>query len=214
MSAASEADLVIEILRVPGDFVTQGGALARVWPPGRAGETLDRIRGAFIIGERRTPTQDPEYAVHSLVEIGVRALSPGINDPFTAMNCLDWLGAALSGLAGREIPSRHRYDGEGRLRIIAAGTDFPRMADAAFNQIRQYGSGSVSVLLRLLDTIAAVAAHARRAEDRDSLRGHAGKAAADARVSVANKSDLREVEERHADTLRVLAPLERNGPPS
>lgn len=206
MSAACGEDLVLELLRGPGRFVSRGGALARVWPPGRAGgEAGNRIREAFIVGGRRTPTQDPEYAVHSLVEIGVRALSPGINDPFTAMTCLDWLGAALGGLAERRVPSPYRYDGQGRLRVIARGTDFSAMADAAFNQIRQYGRGSVSILLRLLDTIAAVAEHVRRAEDRACLRRHAAQVIEDARGTLANEGDLREIEERHADTLRALA---------
>jgi len=78
----------------------------------------------------------------------VRALSPGINDPFTAMACIDWLGDALIRLAGRELPSGWRYDEEGRLRIIANTTDFAGIAASAFNQIRQYGSKSVAVVLR------------------------------------------------------------------
>jgi uncharacterized membrane protein len=206
MSIAAEEDLVLELLRVPGDFVTESSAFVRVWPPGRLGEGVeDRIREAFIVGRRRTPTQDPEYAVHSLVEIGVRALSPGINDPFTAMTCIDWLGAALTGLAGRKIPSSYRYDDRGRLRVIAHGTDFPAMADTSFNQIRQYGRGSVSVVLRLLDTIAAVGEHVRRPEDRACLSLHAGKVAHDARETLVNESDLREIEERYEATLRALA---------
>lgn len=211
MSIASAEDIVIELRRIPGSFAIEGGTLARVWPPGSAGKdgnggdsVTDRIRGAFIIGQRRTPTQDPEYAVHQLVEIGIRALSPGINDPFTSMTCLDWLGAALSNLARRQIPPRYRYDDEQRLRVIADGTDFPEIADTAFNQIRQYGRNSVSVILRLLDTIAAVAEHVRREEDRASLRLHAGKVAQDARKTLIDESDLQEVEERYAATLRAL----------
>lgn len=205
MSLASRKDLVLQLLEAPGSFVIEGGALARAWPAGRLDNgTIGSIRAAFILGKGRTPTQDPEYAVHSLVEIGVRALSPGINDPFTAMTCLDWLGAALSGLAGREIPSRYRYDDQGRLRVIVDGADFEAVADAAFNQIRQYGRGSVSVLLRLLDTIAAVAGHLRRPEDRASLRLHADKALRDAREALVNELDLREVEERHGTALRLL----------
>jgi uncharacterized membrane protein len=205
MSIACEEDLVLELLRIPGRFVIDGRALVRVRPSGRMSEEVAaRIREAFILGRRRTPTQDPEYAVHSLVEIGVRALSPGINDPFSAMTCLDWLGAALSELAGRKIPSRYRYDDQGRLRVIADGTAFSAMADAAFNQIRQYGRGSVSVLLRLLDTIAAIAEHVRREEDRACLRQHAGKVARDAREALLNELDLQELEERHAATLRAL----------
>lgn len=205
MSIACAEDLVLEILRIPGRFVIEGRALVRVWPPGVSKTLEDSIRGTFILGRRRTPAQDPEYAVHSLVEIGARALSPGINDPFSAMTCLDWLGAALSELARRKIPSRYRYDDQGRLRVIVDGTDFPEMADAAFNQIRQYGRDSVSVLLRLLDTIAAVAEHVRRTEDRACLRKHADKVVADARETLVNKLDLQEVEERHAAALQALA---------
>lgn len=206
MSIACAEDLVLELVRIPGRFVIEGRGLVRAWPSGRLStEAVDRIRGAFILGRRRTPTQDPEYSVHSLVEIGARALSPGINDPFSAMTCLDWLGASLSDLARRQIPSRQRYDDQGRLRVITAGTDFPQMADAAFNQIRQYGSNSVSVLLRLLDTIAAVAEQVRRTEDLACLRKHADKVLADAREALVNKHDLHEVEERHATALRALA---------
>lgn len=206
MAIARAEDLVLELLRTPGRFVIEGRALVRAWPPGRvSGDLADRIRGAFILGRRRTPTQDPEYAVHSLVEIGVRALSPGINDPFSAMTCLDWLGAALSELARRKIPSRYREDDQGRLRVIADGTTFPEMADAAFNQIRQYGRSSVSVLLRLLDTITAVSEHVRREEDRTCLRQHVDKVLRDARETLLNELDLHEVEQRHAATLQALA---------
>ena len=206
MSTARAEGLVLELLRFPGRFLIAGTALAQAWPPDRVDDDVaDRIRGAFLLGRRRTPTQDPEYAVHQIVEIAVRALSPGINDPFTTMSCLDWLGVALSRLAGRRIPSPYRYDDRGRLRVIAHGTDFPAMADAAFNQIRQYGRGSVSVVLRLLDTIAAVGENIRREDDRACLRQHADKVLADAREALVNERDRREVEERHAATLRVLA---------
>lgn len=210
MEIACEEDLLLRLDRSPGRFIAAGGTLAHAFASGRAGDAAaDRIRSAFILGRRRTPTQDPEYAVHQLVEIAVRALSPSVNDPFTTMTCLDWLGAALGELAGRKVPSPFRYDGQGRLRVIAKGPDFGGMADAAFNQIRQYGSGSVSVILRLLDTIAAVGERVRRPQDRACLRVHANKAARDARVTLVNESDRREVEERHAATLRVLG--ERNG---
>ena len=205
MAIACAEDLVLELLRAPGRFVIEGTALVRVWPPGNvSGDLADRLRKAFILGRRRTPTQDPEYAVHSLVEIGVRALSPGINDPFSAMTCLDWLGAALSELARRKIPSRYRNDDQGRLRVIADGTTFPEMADASFNQIRQYGRSSVSVLLRLLDTIATIALDIRRPEDRVCLREHADQVARDARETLFNELDLHEIEQRHAAALKAL----------
>jgi uncharacterized membrane protein len=205
MEIACEHGLVLHLCLVPGRFASAGGTLVEASPPGLVDDGVaDRIRAAFLLGRRRTPTQDAEYAVHQLVEIAVRALSPSVNDPFTSMTCLDWLGAALSELAGRKIPSPFRYDGQGRLRVIAEGPDFGAMADAAFNQIRQYGRGSVSVILRLLDTIAAVGGRARRPEDRACLRMHAEKAAQDASATLVNERDRREVEERHAATLRAL----------
>lgn len=205
MEIAAEEDLLLRLELSPGRFVNAGGTLVRAFPSARAGDAVaDRVRSTFIIGRRRTPTQDPEYAVHQLVEIAVRALSPSVNDPFTTMTCLDWLGTALGELAGRKVPSPFRYDGQGRLRVIAESPDFGGMADAAFNQIRQYGSGSVSVILRLLDTIAAVGRRVRRPHDRARLRLHADKVAQDARAVLVNECDRREVDERHAATLRVL----------
>ncbi len=123
--------------------------------------------------------QDLEYSIDQLVEVAVRALSPGINDPFTAMTCIDWLGGALIRVAGRELPSGWRYDDEHRLRIIAKSTDSAGIAAAAFDQIGEYGSTSVAVMLRLccglLETLAKVAPHVRREKDYAVLFEHARK---------------------------------------
>ncbi len=95
----------------PGDFVAEGTTLAWLWPGAKSNEKIHTpLCSAFYFGKQRTPTQDVESAIGPLVEVAVRALSPGINDPFTAMTCIDWLGDALIRLAGREIPSAWRYD--------------------------------------------------------------------------------------------------------
>ncbi len=71
--------------------------VALVWPAGRIDQKVDKqLRRAFRLGNQRTPTQDVEYAVNQLVEMAVRAMSPAINDPFTAMTCLDYLGQGLA----------------------------------------------------------------------------------------------------------------------
>ncbi len=96
LTLAREKDLVIRLLHKPGHFVGHGAVVALVWPAGRVDEQLDKlIRRAFQIGNGRTPTQDVEYAVNQLVEMAVRAMSPAINDPFTAMTCLDHIGDGL-----------------------------------------------------------------------------------------------------------------------
>ena len=91
----------------PGAFVRTGMVLARVWPADRVDEELDNeIRNTFHLGNQRTPTQDVEYAVNQLTEMAVRAMSPAINDPFTAMTCLDYIGEGLALFArqGRDKP--------------------------------------------------------------------------------------------------------------
>ena len=118
LGVAREHDLVLCVSHRPGKFLVVGGDLARAWPGERIDDDVaEAIRGAFYLGPFRTLTQDIEFAIDQLVEIAVRALSPGVNDPFTAINCVDRLGAALVILAAREIPSAYRYD-DGRLRVI------------------------------------------------------------------------------------------------
>ncbi|PZR74686.1 MAG: DUF2254 domain-containing protein [Chthoniobacterales bacterium] len=205
LAFATEENIVLRLSQRPGDFVAEGATLALLWPGEKSNDgMIAGVRRAFYFGNERTPTQDLEYSIDQLVEVAVRALSPGINDPFTAMTCIDWLGSALIRVAGRELPSGWRYDDERRLRIIAKTSDFAGMAAAAFNQIRQYGSKSVAVMLRLLETLAKVAPHLRRETDRGVLREHARKIRDDGCAQVKNQSDRAEIEERFAIAERGL----------
>ncbi len=144
--------------KVPRRGGRPGAGLARR-PPRRRGRRRDP--GGLLPRPYRTLTQDVEFAIDQLVEIAVRALSPGVNDPFTAINCVDRLGAALVVLAGREIPSAYRYDDDGRLRVVADASTIGGIVNAAFDQIRQAARNDAAVTIRLLETIAAVAAQAR-----------------------------------------------------
>jgi len=174
VALAREHEVVLRLDHRPGDFVIAGGPLAAVWPPGRASESLAAaLNGAVALGNERSAVQDAAFPIDQLVEIAVRALSPGINDPFTAITCIDRLSAALCALAGRHIPSPYRYDADDTLRLIAAPATFASLVDAAFNQIRQYGATSVAVTLRLLEAIVRVAHCARTPEQRRTLLRHA-----------------------------------------
>ena len=155
MRLAREEDLLIRMERAVGDYIPCGAVLATVfWAQRRPRADLPEcLNGCFAFGRDRTMQQDPEYGVVQLSDIGVKALSPGINDPTTAMTCLDFLGALLLQLGQRHIPSRFRKDEEGDLRVIARGTDFARMADLAFCQIRHYGEGDAEVTLHLVRTL-------------------------------------------------------------
>ncbi len=106
MEAAIEEDLLLRLDYRPGQYVIDGNPLLRAWPADRCSPTIVKsLRKAFIVGRQRTNEQDVEYALNQMVEIAVRALSPGINDPFTAMTCVDWLGASLSRIAAHELPA-------------------------------------------------------------------------------------------------------------
>lgn len=171
---AQECELVVRLLHRPGHFVISGHVIAYAVPANQVGEEeARRINGAFLTGSERTPTQDPEFAVHQLVEVALRALSPGINDPFTALNCVDRLGAALAILGERRLPSRYLRDNENRLRIITEPYTYTGVVDAAFNQIRQSAAGNMAVTLRLLETIATLAEGDLPKPHREALREQA-----------------------------------------
>ena len=107
------------------------------------------------------------------MEVAVRALSPALNDPFTVITCVDKLGAAVCNLLAKDFPSTRRLDDQGNLRIIANAPTFEGMVDAAFNQIRQYGKASADILIRLMETFAAIAEKARLEEQKDVVFKHA-----------------------------------------
>ena len=167
-------DVVIEIVHRPGHFVVVGNPLLRAWPAERITHDIQKqATSAFTLGKQRTPTQDVEFGVLQLVEIAVRALSPSLNDPYTAVNSLDQLSVALCHLAERDLPGRYRYDKQHRLRIIATPLTFEQVLDVTFDQIRMNGNQFVMVLNKLLHVIAVVAARVPTPEACAALRQHA-----------------------------------------
>jgi uncharacterized membrane protein len=171
---AHEHNIVIQLLSQPGDFIVKDTPLAKVWSNKPFTNEWDAaINEAFILGQQRTLVQDVTFGINELVEVAIRALSPAINDPFTAMTCLDWLGTALCQICKRVLPSATVYDEEGQLRLIRIPVTFTSLTDAAFNQIREYGRNSTAVTLRLMDTIIVIAQCARTEEQRVALQHHA-----------------------------------------
>lgn len=206
LGLAVDRDLVIELTSRPGKFIFAGEALARAWPASRVeDEVADSIRSAFYVGPRRTQAQDVEFVIDQLVEIAVRALSPSSGDPFTAIGCVNRLGASLGRLAERELPSRHRVDDEGRLRIVADGSTPTGIVDAAFNQIRQASRGDVAVTLRLLEVLGEIGRRSRAPEFRAALRRQADAALRGAIEAITEPSDRAEVEARHRRAAELLS---------
>lgn len=172
LGIAHEKDLVIALKSEPGQFVTSGCSLAVLYPS--KDDSLhgieDQVSGAYTLGRRRTAAQDGEFLLLQLVEIAIRALSPGINDPFTAVMCLDRLGAALCHLTSRALPTAHHYDKEGQLRLITRPVSFDDMLESAFREIHHYGKNDPLILERLHEKLSQIRECARTEAQRESLR--------------------------------------------
>ncbi|SCZ65700.1 DUF2254 domain-containing protein [Thiohalomonas denitrificans] len=206
MATAERHDLLLCVHSIPGEFARDGTVLLVAWPVERCSdEVAEAIAAMFVIGRQRTSTQDVTYPMQQLVSIAVRALSPGINDPLTAVTCIDWIGNGLGHLAERKIPSPFRLDRTGRLRVIAPTLNFAELADVAFNQIRQMGAGHLSVMLRLLESIETNGRRVHRPEDRVALAHHARWIAEQTRRAGHHHRDLEMVELLYERVARSLS---------
>jgi uncharacterized membrane protein len=202
---ASAHDLIIKLRQRPGAFIIEGMKIAEVWPAEKLDDKVRAsVNAAFIVGKQRTQAQDVEYDINQLVEMAIRALSPAINDPFTAMMCVDRLGQGLSQLFKRNLPSPYRYDGQGRLRIIASVPDMEHLIKAAFNQIRQYGRSSVSVTVRMLEVITVLAEFATTEEERDILLEQAQMLDRGCEQAIPEENDRQTIHDRYQKVLKAL----------
>jgi uncharacterized membrane protein len=206
VDVAARNDVVIRVTRRPGHFVAEGAEVLEVVPAGRldAGSRR-RLARAVYVARRRSPSQDVEFAVEQLVEIALRALSPSSNDPFTAVACIERLGAALARLGRRRIPSPYRVDGEGTLRVVAYPVTYAGVVNAAFDQIRQSARSHVAVTIRMLEVIADVA---RQRVDRrmaEALFAQAVMIERGSRNADLDPSDREDVARRHAAVREALA---------
>ena len=206
MNLARQHDVILRIEKKPGEFVARGGLLMRVSPPSRAPEDLRRrFSNAFAINAYRTPQQDASYSIQQLTEIAGRALSPGVNEPFTAISCIDWIGACLQGVAERPEPSPYRYDENDQLRVVAPITNFEELARSFFDPTRVYGASTPDVAAQMLDCLHDLAPHVQRENDRQCLRQHAQLIIEDAGRELKQQSDQERIARHGRRALLALA---------
>jgi len=202
---ATEHDVLIHLFHRPGEFLVEGQKIGIVWPPVAVTKKLiSGLQESFIVGSQRTEEQDIEFSIHQLVEVALRALSPGINDPFTAISCVDRLGDALTLLSGRVLPARLRYDDRQQLRVVMHPVTIDGIFDAAFNQIRQHGCSSVAVGLRLLETFGLIAANTHNSDAHQAIRRHASLVKEAMLRNLAELSDRKEMENRYELVLQCV----------
>ena len=170
---AAEKGAVIRLLHRPGHFVVVGHPMAVVWPPDAADSVSRALRRAHVTGTSRTLAQDLAFSVDQLVEIALRALSPAVNDTFTALTCIDWLGEGLCKVTTQWRPVRVHRDVHGFVRVITAHVSYQRLVERAFDKIRQAGRGMPAVLIRQLDALARIIEHTTAPDQRELLLAQA-----------------------------------------
>ncbi len=206
LALATDRDLLLRVRHRPGDFVAEGDTLALAWPADRVSEeTRGELRTAFAWGRQRTARQDVRFLVNELVEIAARALSPGVNDPFTAISCLDWLSASLKDLAGRDYPNAQRFDTAGQLRVVAFPTTFDDFVDGVYGQLRPYLATDRNAALYALKTIGEVAGRATDDSQRAVLRRQADALLEGAVAQLGLEADRESVRHRHHAVARLLS---------
>tara|TARA_R110002110_G_scaffold66978_2_gene183147 strand:+ start:776 stop:2104 length:1329 start_codon:yes stop_codon:yes gene_type:complete len=138
-----------------GDFVLPGNRLMAVYGCSQdlLSEHCNYLRECLITGPIRTPVQDPEYPITQLNQLCARALSPGINDPGTAITCIDWFSMALGSVIDKQFMGNVHADDSGEPRLLARGTDFAGITQAFYAPTRQQAIGNMPVMIALLQSL-------------------------------------------------------------
>jgi uncharacterized membrane protein len=153
IAIARTSSAMIEVAPAVGDTLIDSSTLVTVFHA-RAPIDERAVRRAIVVGEERTFEQDPKYALRLLVDIAIRALSPAVNDPTTAVQALDQIGDLLLRLARRRLEIGSFCDGEGTLRLVVSFPTWEDFLRLSFDEIQTYGAGSVQVVRRLKALIA------------------------------------------------------------
>jgi uncharacterized membrane protein len=157
--AAQRADAVVEVCRPIGAYVPTGAELYLVRGGTSPVEEQD-LRNAALLDEERTLAQDPAFALRIVVDVAIRALSPAVNDPTTAVQALDGLGSLMGMLAGRDLGDRGALaDADGRLRVMYPTPTWEDLVALAFTEVRRYGADSPQVPRRMTALIHDLLAH-------------------------------------------------------
>lgn len=155
----------MELLVSPGDFVTKRMTIIKCSGQEVAAQQYEQLLACITLGAKRTPIQDPEFAIMQLVEIALRALSPSINDPYSGIACIDKLSATLCNLTHQTFPTGVACDSNGQPRLVFKTATFQGLANTAYDQIRQNSRSNLAVQLRLLEGLI-------RTAEQASLREH------------------------------------------
>ncbi|HOO69199.1 MAG TPA: DUF2254 domain-containing protein [Bacteroidales bacterium] len=188
---------MLELHYRPGDYLIDNLEIGKLYTDKPLDpDQIAQLLSCLVIGKTKTAQQDLEFSIHQMVEIAARALSPGVNDPYTAIACIDHLSATMCYLAQVKFPSKYRVDENNNLRVIANSLDFEGVLDAAFNQIRQFAAGSTAVIIRLMEVLTIILGFTSKENQKKAVIKHARMTLAVGKQSIKETNDLNDLTER------------------
>src|SRR5271166_1911184 len=211
---AAEADAVISLEHRPGHFIVRGHRFATVWPPEAAPLVRRALGRAHVTGPYRTLSQDVSFGIDQLVEIALRALSAAVNDTFTALTCIDWLGENLCKIVTGWHPARVYRDAKGFIRVIAAEPSYDRLMQRSFEKIRQSSLGMPAVMIRMLEALARIMAETTSEGQRRVLLEQAAMINRACERSVPEASDRADIQRRYEAILTMESRMTESVPKS
>jgi uncharacterized membrane protein len=169
-----ENDCYMQVRIRAGDFVIGGIGAFKVFGcrPDVLDASIEELERRIITGPVRTSIQDPEYPITQLNQVAARALSPGINDPGTAISCVDAFSLALAGVVDREFPGSVVLDDDGRARLLVRFIGFEGILKSVFAQLRQFANADVALTVSLFKALCRLAELTTRPERLGLLATH------------------------------------------
>ncbi|RUQ82078.1 DUF2254 domain-containing protein [Legionella septentrionalis] len=174
LNIAKKEGLIIQLEVRCGDFITNNTHLLTIYSKELINDAMHKqCLDVFALGTKRNPEQDPLFLVDELVEIIARALSPGINDPFTAITCMDWLQSSIQKLSDINLPSAYRYDTENQLRVIAQPIAFSEFCELIFSRIQPYVCKDRNASIHMMNMLGVLHGISKNQEHKNRIASHA-----------------------------------------
>ncbi|MGE6755401.1 DUF2254 domain-containing protein [Rossellomorea sp. NPDC071047] len=152
LNKAAKDEAVIRMVKTPGEYLLEGTPVMTAWTTNKDIDVEDYLE-YLVLGPDKEPMEDIELGIRKLVEIALRAISPAINDPNTAKNCIEEIGIILSKLAKHKLPSSYLSDEENNVRIILEQPTFGDYLYKSFYQLRHYGKQDISIIAEILRSL-------------------------------------------------------------
>lgn len=205
LELARRHNLLIIQRKGVGYFVTGDEILAIVGPSDKANESIKKeIRECFLLGKHRSILQDPEYGILLLSDIMIKALSPAINDPNTAVMGLNEINKVLRQLARKEFPRHVLSDKEGNPRLLVEWPSFEQLTAQAFDQVRRYGMADATIPVKILEVITEIGDVVQLESERAVLREHVIATATDAHHAIHNRRDRAQINAKLIPAMHIL----------